>query len=297
MFTATHDDSVLDDRCDVILRGQVVCDEEDGEFVQDWIAARVRRLDPNMFLDAALIADPLARPEDYDRPLYERVTLRPVENVASVSNAPIFNWQPPRYVRAAVWLGIFAVIFRACSDLALFSPDFRRGASIFGMTLFAAPTIVLIPSLQPAQLVTHVLATFDFWYVAVHLLCVCYIEALGLQTLHRATSENAAIHAAMALSLIAGFVAADSFAMTSTAKAGRYLILFFHCVAQAMCWMFGHDHRDDTVNLFVFESTVGALAQTLYGGVGAYMLRAIVGTLGGQYTPPFRPVPCAKPVN
>jgi hypothetical protein len=285
-----------DARVSLVLHGQVVCTEEDEQFVKQWLRQAVHEADPHMRIDTFFVADPRVRRHVAARSLFHRVTLRPAHLTRATSQKPLCCALPHVVVRASVWLAMFGILLRAGCVQPEFRDRTRRLFSIIGVSCFGASAIAFLPALIPAAFMNHVVKTFDFWYVLLHVAALGYIESTGLETIHD-KAENIALHVALSFSFFFGYLLAEAFRISSAAKAGRYLLLAIHCAVQVLTWTIAHARRAEKLDLGIFHSTLGAVAQTLYVGLAAYMIRAAVTTLSGSRCPPYLPLSCAGVVQ
>jgi hypothetical protein len=260
----------LGDRQNVVVRGTLTFPSCDDRWARQRLSELFLEADDHFVLDELFLADPGSTPEERQRPLFASAAVTPADRFRAVPRSCLVGRIPDWWHAFAMWLNFISEVLRIGSASPDLGNQTRAIFAVVGMSILPLTAFGYAFGCQPRVLAKNVIASFDFWYLLAHVGAITFLEVSGLEpVLNPLVSWP--LHAVWAVSVIFSFTAADAVAFRSrAAKAARYGLGAFLCLLQIFCWAFLHESRLRTLQLGLFDSTLGAVAQSLYLTLAAY---------------------------
>lgn len=265
----------------VIVRGTITVPADEAAEMRRRFVHRMRHV-PGVRIDAVDLIEPSHSLDMQKRPLYSRIALAPAMEFSDLSCTPLFGRSPRGWYRFAMWLGIIACVLRVGAVIPDLRSSTRLAFTVASTVMLIVGALGFVPSLQPAVLLRNVLLTFDFWYVFLQVCAIVLLEHAAAAEIVDNAGVNAALHFLLFVAILISFVFVDAIAMPKPAKAGRYMLFAVVCIVEVGTWSFANIERFEPIDLVIFSTTWGALAQSLYATVAAFMLRNTLNTLSNN---------------
>ena len=303
MSTVRASDDVLDDLplrepgCEIVVaRGYVTVDDADAPAFRH----RLRQLLDGIpsavapvALDQLTLCRPRANPNAQRHPLFRRLFYVPSELSRSASRGFCVSKVPDNVVWASQWSVLVVAALQVTSVQPTATVRTQFAATVAGAAILLLSSLPFLISVRGGLLVRNVLQSFDFWFLVANVLGCHVCSAVGGHNISPAWIDYVctAVHF---FASVVGFLVLDAVPVTPAVKAMRYCLLTLLNLVDMISWMFVHAARDQTLDVGLYQTTLGAAAISFHGTVIAFLLRLAI---SANVSTPLVPLPPGRAIG